>query len=457
MAHILNLTDNATTVSLSNNTTCMLVEYTPKTPEQTTQQVEFLGDGGEVAAARYRNVTETIEVLALGATGALAQAVVTSINNLLQAARVRSVTGEGTPVYLQFRLDSDPVSWRSEILAGRVELGPDALRIWGNFKIPLRIHITRRFYWEHNSSTELQLTSQADSTPATGGKGIVNHAIASTANWVQIAAAQVAGDLPAPVKVEMQNDTGSTQDYRNIYIASYAEAAVDNFSHVIQGETALSGTVGTNADSSNGEYIGSTFSGTTGFTWTLASALLQRMQGRYFRLYGRFRSYTAADIYVQPIIRDATGLVDLAVGDELKLPLPAVQLIDLGTLPFPPGGWSAAWDSALTLFLRMRSATSVTVQVDYIHFFSVRSPRHLIYRNATLADNDQIVDDGLENLTYSVEGGDRHPVLSPRGTPVHVVPGVLQRVYFLHDEGTTSAIGNVTTIRIWYRARRLNV
>lgn len=99
MAHILNITDNATTVSLSNNTTCMLTEYTPKTPDQSIQQVEFLGDGGEVAAARYRNVTETIEVLAVGSTAALAQAVITSINNLLQAARIRQVTGEGTPVF----------------------------------------------------------------------------------------------------------------------------------------------------------------------------------------------------------------------------------------------------------------------------------------------------------------------------------------------------------------------
>lgn len=313
------------------------------------------------------------------------------------------------------------------------------------------------FFWEHNSSTELQLSSEADGVSATGGKAIANHADADAGNWVQIAAAQVVGDLPAPVKIEMQNDTGSTQDYRNIYMACYAEANVDNFSHVIEGETALSGTVAANADSSNGEYIASTFSGSTGFTWELGTPFLQRTQGRYFRLLARFRTYSTADIYVQPAIRDASGLIDLAEGDELKLPLPVTQLIDLGTLPFPPGGWSASWGATLTLFLGMRASTSVTVQVDYIQLFSVRSFRHLIYRNATLANDDQIVDDGMERLIYSIEGGSRHPVLSPRGTPIHVIPNTKQRVYFLHDEGETSAIANVSTVRMYYRARRLNV
>lgn len=463
MAHVLNLTDGTDTIALNSLTSSMVLSYTPGTPELTAQEVtDALRNGGEFGVVTLRNVTETAELLLIAASKPAVQVTINAIEAMLQSAMRRQRSKSGPRVYIQLQVDGEAGTWRSEILSGRLELDESALRLWPNIKAAAMLHITRRYFWESTTLTELQLASQASSSPATGGKTIHNRKDATQGNYVQILDTQVAGAIPAPIKLQLKNNTGAAQDYRNIYIANNAFSDPANFAHIIEGENRRAGwgtAVTGQSSCSNGGYVTATFTGASSFKWDLSSTLLAKTAGQSFRLLGRFFVYSlSTPIYVRAKLQDETGLIDLQLGDEIKLPvgISPYELIDLGELSLPPGGYSTNW-ALQTLTLAMRASASVTVSLDYIQLTPLDSYRHLIQRGMQIANNDAVVDDGPEGMTYSLEAGAQHPIYSPRGEPVYVFPGVTQRLYVLHDEGFTSPIGNSFSVQAWYRPRRLTI
>lgn len=468
MAHYLDISDGTITFVLANPPTTLTTDYVPSTPNITAQEIKSeLEDGGDVTVVTNRNVTETASLLLTAATKPDLQTIVRTINGLLQKAHRRQSKKTGPRVYLRIQVDGEVgvnILHQSEILSGRLVLNQDALNSgWPNIKIGARLIITRRFFWEQTNIVELLISSQAGTTPAIGGKTIHNHKDSGHGNYIQVASTQLSGDLPAPVKIYLANNSGSSQDYRHIYLATNALSDPLNFTHIIEGEDARSGwgTDGSDSGCSNGAYTTQTFTGTTYFKWDLLAGLLADTAGRWFRILVRFLNYTTTTpIYIEPRIMDGSGLLDLAVVEEETL-LPvsggsAYQLLDLGALPFPPGGYHSAW-ATQTLAFKLRAAASVTVSIDYIQLTPLDSFRHLVQRGMTIPNGDGIIDDGIEGLTYSFESSVAHPIYSPRGAPLYVFPGYDQRIYVLHDEGTPSVIANSFLAQLYYRPRRLIV
>lgn len=448
MPHVLNITDEATSTSLTTNGV-MLGHYVPKEP------AEKKGGGYH----EYDDVTDTIEVTFTGPATTNVQAKVNEINRWLVAARRRAQEGVGNRVFLQFRPINDPATWRSELLGGVVRLDDKAMTVYGQAKVQAQIIVTRRPWWEA-ALTELAIASKASASPATGGKSIHNHNDASQGNYIEIADTQVTGDLPAPVKLQLTNTTGSSQDYRNFYLGTETRVGLQFLANTVEGETVVSGgsTVGSQPTASNDAYRTFTFSGTTEVQWNLASSVLQRTAGRRYRVLCRFMSYSSTPaIFVQAVLRDAFGLL-LLDGDkrEFLLPSSVQQLHDLGTLRLPPGGYSSLW-AAMRLGLRMRAASSVTVAVDFFQLFAVESFQHIVQRGMQVLNGDSIVFDNIEQEYYLVEAGERHPIYTVKDDPLLIFPNQIQRIYLLHDEGSSLAIGNTFTVRAWYRPRRLTI
>ena len=168
MAHYLEINEGGSAVAvLSGNTAYMLSEYTPQAPEKRSQNRVGLVDGGEIDMPLYENVTETIEVMVVGATTAVVQSNLEAVERSLHSAKLRQMLRAGNKVYLYYQVDGDGTLYRSEILLGRLEIVPGGMAIWGNKSLPVRIHITRRYYWEAVTAVELQLASKASATPAT--------------------------------------------------------------------------------------------------------------------------------------------------------------------------------------------------------------------------------------------------------------------------------------------------
>lgn len=460
MAHTLTLSDGTNTYNFANPPTTLVLSYTPVTPEISIQQAtSLLQDGDDVTLVTRRNVTETIELLLTSTTKPLLQAAVRFIETLLVVAERRQRVKAGARVYLTLQVDGESEAWRTEVLAGRLELNQDALQLWPNVKVEARLHITRRFFWEQVNIAEIHLAALSNASFGAGGRTIHNHEDSGQGNWVMTLTP--AGSLPAPAKIQLTNNSGAAQDYRNVYISNNAYSDPANFVHIIQGESARAGfgTTVVDATCSNGNLRRQT--GTAFFfKWDLSTVLLADTVGKHFRLLVRFAGYTNTPaIYVTPIVQDATGLVDLAIGDEVLLPVSGgsdYELVDLGALPLPPGGYSATW-AMQTLALKFRAATSVTVDLDFVQVTPLDSFRHLIQRGMQILNGDAIIDDGIEGITYSLESGVGHPIYSPRGQPLHVFPGQGNRIVVLHDEGTVAPIANSFSVQVWYRPRRLTI
>lgn len=457
MAHALSLSDGTTTVNLSSSGV-FLTRYSPQPPSVRTGSARGL-DGDDVTDPAYENVTETIELLPYAANTTALQAVVNGIERLIDYAKQRQKFRTGPRVYLQLQVDGESNTYRSEILYGRFEPAEDALSIWGNYQFPARLSVTRRYFWE-GALTELQL-STSNSSAATGGKTIYNHddSDAGNDNWVQIAAAQVGGAIPAPLRLTLQNTTGSAQDYRNIYMAVNAYSDPANFTHIIEGESVVSG-YGTSTSlstCSGGSYVARTLSvGTNEMHWNISSTQLQDTQGRDFRILMRLVTQPASTIYVTACIYDKDGLIPLATGDEVKITASTNAIVDLGVLAIPPGGYNTTF-GAVRLVLKLRTTGTPSVSIDYFQLTPTDSFRKLYQLGYSAANNSYIIDDGIEGYTVLQESSVDYPIYTVYDSPLIVFPNRIQKIIILHDEGSSSVIANTFSIRAYYRPRRLTI
>ena len=444
MANVFSLTDGATTVNLNSG------DYS------TLNYPLFAPNGEELEQG---TVSETIDLLIGGSTAATTQTNARAIESLLEAARRRQRSGSGPRVYMQAQLDSDASTWRSEVIDGRLTGEQSVNQLWRT-RIEAGLLLTRRAWWE-GAEAELQL-STSNASAATGGRTIYNHDDSGTGhdNWVQIASSQVGGVLPAPVRIEMTNTVGSAQSYTKLFLATNAYSDPGNFTHILEGESRLSGgTVTADANCSNSSRLDiSLGSGSTAtYAWTLSSTLLQDTQGRYFRVLARFADHVGPST-VQLRIMDSTAATTIWQGETVSITGQYGIVQDLGIVPLPPGGYDTTY-GALTLALYCRGP--MIASLDFLQLTPLDAYRYVELFGMSVANNARIVDDGIEERAYVVSSSVNYPIASPRGRPLMVFPGVTQRVIALHQTvsggNPASPIANTLSVRIYYRPRRVTI
>lgn len=435
MAHALSITDGTTTFSLST-TNVYLQQYVPVEAQP-----------GETS------VTESVELTFYAASTSAMMTAIQTLQRLLDGLRRRVAWGVGPVVYLNFQPDGDATTWRSEMIDARLEYKEDTLSVYPQAKMPATLVLQRATYWE-GALTQIPLTNSSASSN-TSGITIYNHDDSGTNhdNYVQIAAADVGGSLPAPVKLELTNNVGSTQNWKQIWLANNAFSDPANFTHILEGETQVAGgTTGSNADSSNSSYATITINTQDVHQWTLSAALLQDAQGYDFHMLARFRSVNGT-VYIRPAIYDSGGSYALWTGDETQVTITSDAIVDLGVCPLPPGGYGTAY-GAQRLYWALRSASSVVVQTDFIAFFPANTFRRLRMLSTT-ANGVKVTDDQPEGRAYSVASSAETPNIAVSGMPLLVWPNTLQRIYVLWSYFDLSAsISTTMSVKAWYRPRR---
>ncbi len=438
------LTDGTTTVQLNSGDYAML-SYPLYAP-----------NGDELAAG---TVSESIDMLVSGSTGAAVQTNMRAVESLLETARRRQRTSTGPRVYLSMQLDTDAAAWRSEIIDGRLTGEQSIDQLW-RLKVECAILITRRAYWE-GAEVELQL-STSNQSAATGGRTIYNHDDSGTGhdNWVQIASTQVTGVLPAPVRVSLTNNVGSAQLYTKLWMATNAYSDPANFTHILEAEAVLSGgTVTADATCSGGNRLDLSLSDgvTATYAWSLPTATLQDAQGRWFRLLARFNDNFGSPT-IQPRILNSAAAYVIWQGEPVTVSAEYGSIVDLGLIPLPPGGYDASY-GALALGLYCRGA--MLSELDYLQLTPTDSYRYVELLGASVANNGIIVDDGIEGRAYVTVSSVNYPIASPRGAPLMLYPGVTQRIFFLHQTLSggfpASPIANTFSVRVYYRPRRVTI
>lgn len=442
MSNSLGLSNGTTTISLSS-TGCVLTRYMPSAPD--------LDKDGN-----YRPVTETVEFFIVDSSAAAVQAKIGSIERLLQDA-VRAQFGECAPVYLQFQTGADAEASRSEIISFRLLLGEDANVNIYQQRMDCRLILTRQHYWE-GAESELPI-STSNQAAATGGRAIYNHddSGAGHDNWVQIAADQVAGSLPAGVRMLIGNTAVSTRTYTRMYVAHNALSDPANFPHILEAELRLSGgTVNTNANASGGQDVSFALAASSvTLTWTLDATLLAKAAGKPFRVLAAINSASGATIEgtAQIAVRNQAGTVILWKADVVPM-LNAAGLLDLGAIPLPPGGYSTAYGG---LRLSLSVTGTGTWSIDFLQLTPTDSLA-LLSTVQSVATNEFVVLDSIEGREYTQIGAAQYPHVVASGGRIHLHPGRLQRLYVLAQSVEAAvATGDTFSVRVYYRPRRLTV
>lgn len=444
MAHAMSITDGTTTFSLST-TNAWLQKYVPVEPTKDDT-----------------SVTETIDLTFYGASTSAMQTAIQTLGRLLDTMRRRRQLGVGPAVYLQWQPDGDATTWRSMLLDARIEYQEDTLNVYGQAKMPASISLERVPYWE-GALTQLPLTN-ANGSNNTSGLTVWNHDDGGTGhdNYAAIAAADVTGTIPAPVKVELTNNTGSSVRYDMIYMACNAFGDPANFPHVQDVEGIATGgygsSTGNDAACSNGQYVSYTVAGDGGYhqqPFDLSASFMQYAGGYDYHIIARLNSYTAP-LYCRPDLYDNGFLSPLRRGVEVGMTFPGSAVVDLGVLPMPPGGNGPTWNTQ-KLVLNWRSDSAQTVQLDFLAFFPAASFRRLYCAVTTLTNNGKITDDPIEDTAYMQMGSYYTPGVVRNGAPLMVWPNRVQRLYFLWSKWDFSApIDQTFSVKAWYRPRRLS-
>ncbi len=407
-------------------------------------------------------VVEVIDLVVYGSTTAEMQGRINAIERMFVTAERRNMTGSGPRVFLHIQASGESATWRGEVLAGLLELDKSAMSVFGQAQVKVELEVTRRAYWEDTTLRNLPLTN-GNGAGATSGLNIVNHDDSGTGhdNWVQIAADQVTGVLPAGVQVRLTNDIGATRTYSKIYLALNAFSDPANFTHVLEGESRASGgSVVSDAAYSNGQALSFTIGsgvtpGTSTFVWTLPAATLQDAAGRPFRLLARFAGgIGTTTAYAE--VRAANGTSVLWRGDSAALPDLYGGLLDMGVVPLPPGGYSTAY-GALTLAL-----TFTGIATRYLDFIQLTPMDAFVLLEcmAPCAHGEAVMYDSIEDRQYILSGSAELGYVTASGGRLLLQPGVINRLIVLQENSTGTNRGEISesfTALVRYRPRRLTI
>ena len=442
MAHVISITDGATTITFTQANGYQVLAYDMVTPESS---------GGKLAD----DVAETLEVIVSGADGAQVQTRIGALSRLLDSARRRTAWGVGPRVFLQLRVDGEPNTWRTELYDAAMTPQEDTLRLWPNFAPTFDISIRRAAVWE-GALAQIPLTNVGGSAN-TSGLNVYLHDDTGRDNYVEIGADGVGGNLPTPLHLQLTNNNGATVQLARLYMGCNAFSDPANLPPTLQAETirATGGSVVAGDSScSNDGYVAHTFTNSAVQQYTLSAALLRSARGYDFHLLARFRSLTGA-AYVRPSIYDASGVYPLWTGEEVELPLTGPSVADLGVIPLPPGGYTTQ-AGALRLYLAWRTTGTISVETDCFVLMPANTFRLLQIQGPVAADA-VVVDNGPEQRAYVRSGSTELPFVAPQGLPLLAWPGLVQRVYFMWNLLDGSApVTQTLSVKAWHRPRRLS-
>ncbi|MBN2393483.1 MAG: hypothetical protein JXR84_22310 [Anaerolineae bacterium] len=464
---ILRITDGTTTINLNGGTNSFYLSesYAPVAPELSVieARAQAVRDGGDVTAVTQRNVVETVTLAVAATAFSTVQTALRGLETLLYQAQHRQSTGKGAQVWVEYRAADSGDVYRSELLYGRVEPDPETGSATWIAASALRCTVMwqRRFYWE-GARTELALDNTSTPSKATGGVTIYNHDDAGSGhdNYVDIAAGDVSGVLPAPAEISLYNSYNSATRTYDVHIANNIFASPTTLTHILEAENcsyvAGSAAATVNADSSNGYYQTATWAAsieTTAFDWNLSAAFLATTKGNRFRVLGRVVGATSNLRARLKILLSLTTIAETAEVDV------ADGLVDFGIVQLPPYLTGETDLYALTFRLSGRCAGGATFILDYLQFTPLDSYRVLVPRGYGVAYTTTLVDNGITGALYvDCAGSGKTGLYIAHGSPVMLWPSVAQRLYFLCKNSSGAPdIVRTHTVRVYYRPRLLTI
>lgn len=406
----------------------------------------------------YDTVDERIRVTVNKSTPALVQAQLHEIERWLSYSVERKSAGEGAKLYLEVRPDGYTDTYRTEIYGGTFVPEPDTLELWSNAAVSGQIEITRspffegpraslRLYNRHGNSTSwLTIDNKNDATHD------------AFVDVEKLAVGNISGTLPAPVEIHIRNDEVGVQSWRTFYVGVNSRSDPFNLEPVIEFETQSGGGGSSSAfaDASSGSYwaTGTMGSGVHKYPKvTIPSTVADKFAGRFARVLIKTMTSTGEFVY-QAKVLEQYGLIDLFVGRPRVGEADA--LVDLGVIPIPPVAYTSNLaEQKLEIECYHEELSDRSTGIDYVLLMPTDSGRTLHQAGMDIPSGDHVIFDEIEKVWVSNESDLRHPIYTPRGPGVFIIPNCENRIWILH-EGGSEEYGD-KSIRAYYRPRRLTL
>lgn len=421
-------------------------------------------DGKATSLAEQSKLTveEDLRLTLQGTTAEIETALGVLAGWLEEAARVAAVPGE-VYVYLEVRLLSTGVIWRSMVKSGKMETIGAGSEQRATKNQGVRLLLTRLNYWEDNTQRELSISTQLD-TAATGGVEITNHWDSAHSCYVDLAASAAGGDVPAPVRFSFL--PSGMSESATVFAGENVNYAPTTLVVAYEGESATAGTgvtrtVTADANASSGSYGRFSWSGTSELViceFAISNTDVTAMGGLSFLPLMRINAVLTAgeDFWARWRVVAKNG----ATYDILHETKPGYLVNNDGIqsgapLCIPP--WKVESSDALPglslqLVIQADDTGSHLIDIDYLLLLPMEYWR--VYKALTSVVGGIALYDNP--YTGTVKSYSSLMLHQAEGPGLWVWPGKAQRFYFL-IEGLSSggtAISIVTTIRMYYRPRK---
>lgn len=423
-----------------------------------------LNDGSSVWTTSYRlgianaNATEAVDQIELLFIGPNRTSTIRAIETMLDRARARLFSRRGPRIFVTVRRIDDDQRWRAELLQGA--LTAEGV-IDDSYKgtVQATLILQRAPVWE-GEEVELPLRNYSLNNPVTGGVVVPNDPAVGC--WVQIDQGTISGALPAPVRLRLTNNMSTYLTLRKLRVGVNAYSNV-TINPTIQAEDAIlfQGYDTVASFASGGSYWTSNSFTTEDLLnqWAMPTGLTEASKGNWWWLMARAIVYTsAAPPSFRPEIWDEAGVQVLWKGVNVRpqASVLSLEMLDLGPVPIPPGGYDDS-PAPVRLTLYGQSQAPGTVSIDYFYLFPMDSFRSVELSSMVLGPGEFVEIDEIERRYYIQGETGRLSILTISGSPIQVVPNVVQRIHFLYQHNFSVPISREVLAQVWYRPRRLTV
>lgn len=409
MATEVKFTDGTTTVTFDGVTDGSVSRYDPEDPTMYAVDItRATVDGEESPIQTYRNIPEDGEFVVRGTLTQM-QTTIRKLNKLFERARRVHRDGLESSVYIHVKLDGEAVWWRSELVRVNTTLEPSALDLYlDQGSLVIQLNWVRRFYWEQANEVTLSMYNpgQAKTTSPVPIHGTTD---SGRYDYVDIDNSDIAGDMEAPVAVQLYNSYNDTDRLGSVYAGLNYRSNPASLVHIIEGESTAYGTQqpgsSTPASYSGGYYRSFSWSGTGENNialWTLGQTLLNACKGNHFRFYARFATAVSyADLYLRLKVTLGSMTTTLWRGPQVLVKQSTKSMI-LGSVQLPPyKTLDAPYPLELVLTAQRDGAGPHTLNLDYFRLLPMDEWRDYQDMGYGTAYGVTLVDDGPNDIVYT--------------------------------------------------------
>ena len=425
------------------------------------QENEFVlhGDGRAVGLrgcsrqpARLLASGLSLEQLDLVLQGSPSQtrSLITQLQTMLERIRL------GHEAWLELQPDDSSDIYQSRLFAGDFNWILGSVQPKG---IGIRLELQRQDFWQ--LPWRLLALSNRHGSDQTDGLQIDNRADNSGQNWCRVAAAQLLGDLPAPVRIRLRNDLNSLKNLDRIIFGwgsgftsplpalegEHAESLL-NFGAVMD-VNCQAGAFGL-VQWELPEAI-------RVLAWVLPGAAFTGLAGKQLRPVMRLINLTTLHpetwlswkLYQGSLVFQSTAQ-QISCTRELQ----TLPMICLPNLPNREVPWN---DLRLELIAHNRNSGSFTLSVDAVYLFFTDGWRQFAaLEDGELAFGHTLIDqvDQQQPTIYQSQTQKNQHAYQVLGKGLWLVPGQEHVLQVLYDAGRSMPLQMTTRLQLEYQPRR---